>query len=206
MGLKSNSELVEYLINYGYLKTKRIINAFRNIDRKIFVPKEYEDYAYYDQPLPIGFGQTISAPHMVAIMTELLEPKCMDKVLEIGSGSGYQASILSKLVKIVYTIELESGLIEIAKRNFKKANINNVKLIHGDGSNGYQKMAPYDKIIVTCASQSIPKPLIKQLKDNGIILIPVGGHFHQELIKGKKIENNLQTKSYGGCVFVPLRH
>lgn len=198
--------LVRNLINEGYLKTLRIIKAFKSVDRSVFVPKEHRIHAYADYPLPIGRGQTISAPHMVAIMTELLEPQKTDKVLEIGAGSGYQAAILSKLVNKVYTIELDPELADFAKENLKKAGIKNVEVIVGDGSKGYEKEAPYDKIILTCATEDFPKPLIEQLKEGGIIMGPLGDSFFQNLIVARKIKGRLERKNYGGCVFVPLRH
>jgi protein-L-isoaspartate(D-aspartate) O-methyltransferase len=206
MPFRTNVELVEHLIRCGYLKSEKVIDAFKRSDRKLFVPERYGNYAYSDQPLSIGFGQTISAPHMVAIMTELLEPRKTDRVLEVGSGSGYQAAVLSCLVKIIYTIELEQGLIDFAESNLEKAGVKNVKIIQGDGSKGYPDAAPYDKIIVTCAAPEIPEPLVEQLKEGGIILLPVGGSFHQELIMERKVKGRLERRSCGGCIFVPLRH
>jgi len=198
--------LVRYLVDQGILKTSRIIEAFKTVPRELFVPEKYRKSAYSDEPLPIGFNQTISAPHMVAMMTELLEPKKTDKVLEVGAGSGYQAAVLSRLVRKVYTIELEPDLVKFASRNIRKAGIKNVRIMQGDGSKGYPKEAPYDKVIVTCACPEIPDALVEQLKEGGIILAPVGGGWSQELIKGVKRKGRLETKNCGGCVFVPLRH
>ena len=198
--------LVRYLVDQGILKTSRIIEAFKTVPRELFVPEKYRKSAYSDEPLPIGFNQTISAPHMVAMMTELLEPKKTDKVLEVGAGSGYQAAVLSRLVRKVYTIELEPDLVKFASRNIRKAGIKNVQIMQGDGSKGYPKEAPYDKVIVTCACPEIPDALVEQLKEGGIILAPVGGGWSQELIKGVKRKGRLETKNCGGCVFVPLRH
>lgn len=206
MASRKQRYLVDQLVKEGHLKTNKIIKTFLSVPRENFVPREYRHHAYIDEPLPIGFGQTISAPHMVAIMTELLKPDKKDKVLEIGSGSGYQAAILSKLVKKVFTIELDRNLAEFSRENLKKTRIRNVKIIQGDGSRGYSKEAPYDKIIVTCAGKEIPKPLIAQLKNRGIIVAPVGGEWYQDLILGIKKGKKLETKNYGGCVFVLLRH
>lgn len=203
---KTNDELIEHLIQYGYLKTEKVIGAFRKTDRKLFVPESYRGYAYSDQPLSIGFGQTISAPHMVAMMSELLEPEKTDKVLEVGAGSGYQAAILSRLVKMVYTAELEEGLIDFARGNIEKAKVKNVKIVQGDGSRGLPEEAPFDKIIVTCASPGIPEALAGQLREGGLLLIPLGGTFHQELVRARKVRGKLETSNWGGCVFVPLRH
>ncbi len=198
--------LIRQLIDSGYLKTPRIIKAFKEIPREEFIPSGYRSSAYADTPLPVGCGQTISAPHMVAIMTELLEPKKTDRVLELGTGSGYQAAILSKLVKKIITIELEPELAEFARQNLKKAGIKNAEVICADGSMGWEKESPYDKIIITCACPEIPKKLTEQIKEGGTIAAPVGGSWRQELIVAKKIKGRLERKSWGGCVFVPLRH
>ncbi len=198
--------LIKNLIEEGFLKTPKIIKVFKTVPREEFVLKEYKNQAYVDYPLPILEGQTISAPHMVAMMTELLKPEKNDKVLEIGAGSGYQAAILSRLVKKVYTIELEPKLAKFAKENLERVGYKNVKVIVGDGSKGYPKEAPYDKIIITCAVPEIPEKLIEQLKEGGIILAPVGSGYYQDLILGIKKDKKLKTKNYGGCAFVPLRH
>ena len=197
--------LIDHLIQDGYLKTPKIIEAFKKIPREYFVTEKYKNYAYVDEPLPIGSGQTISAPHMVAMCTELLKPRASDKVLEIGAGSGYQAAILSLLVKKIITIELEKELSEFAKKNLTRAGIKNVTVLQGDGSKGYPDQQPYDKIIVTCACPEIPKPLTEQLKTGGIIVAPVGDYV-QELIVGIKTKTRLKRKTHGRCVFVPLRH
>lgn len=203
MSGRDKKELIESLQRSGYLRTPGVIKAFRDIPREEFIPSKYSDHAYADQPLPIGNNQTISAPHMVAIMTELLEPKTSDKVLEIGGGSGYQAAILSKLVNKVYTIELDPGLAEFARTNLRKTGCSNVEVIHGDGSKGY-KESPYDKIIVTCATPRIYDVWKEQLKDGGTIIAPVGEKAPQILIKGTK-EKTFNTKKILDCVFVPLR-
>ena len=197
--------MVIKLVRDGYLGSKRIIKVFMDIPRHLFVREEDEKFAYADYPLPIPAGQTISAPHMVAMMTGLLEPKAKDNVLEIGAGSGYQAAILSKLVKKVYSIEVDPELVSFAKQNLKRAGIKNVEVVRGDGSRGYEKAKPYDKIIVTCATPEIFGSWIKQLKTNGILLAPVGGGFYQELIRIRKTKKGLERKNYGGCAFVPLR-
>jgi len=198
--------LISQLIQGGWLKTNRVIETFKQIPRENFVLDSHKNYAYADEPLHILGGQTISAPSMVAVMTELLKPKATDIVLEVGAGSGYQAAILSRLVKKIYTIELDHNLAEFAERNLKKTGIKNVEIIIGDGSKGYAKHAPYDKIIMTCATQSFPEPLIEQLKINGIILGPLGAEWHQILTLGIKKKSGLQKKEYMACVFVPLRH
>ncbi len=198
--------LIEHLISSGYLRTKPVIEAFRQVPRENFIPTAQKDYAYVDEPLPIGSGQTISAPHMVAIMTELLEPKKTDRVLEVGAGSGYQAAILSRLVKRIHTVELEPDLAKKAGEGLKKSGYDNVDVTVGDGSKGLPKEAPFDKIIVTCGATDIPKPLIEQLKEGGRIVIPVGSGMYQELILGVKRKGKLEKENKGACVFVPLRH
>lgn len=205
MHMRDKKELVQNLKNSGYLRTQKVVKAFMEIPREGFIPKESRNYAYADQPLPIGHGQTISAPHMVAMMTELLEPEAKDRVLEVGGGSGYQAAILSRLVKKVYSIEVDPELVSFAKANLRRVGIKNIEMILGDGSEGYPKEKPYDKIIVTCATPKIFDSWINQLKTEGILLAPVGGGFYQELIKIRKTKKGLEKRNYGGCAFVPLR-
>lgn len=199
--------LIIHLKSEGYLKTRLVESAFRKIPRENFLPKDLEASAYSDHPLPIGSGQTISAPHMVAIMTELLEPKPADKVLEIGAGSGYQAAILSPLVRKIYTVEFYPELASLAAKNLSRTKITNVEVIPTDGSKGYPAQAPYDKIIVTCAIPMDTFDLLgKQLKEGGIIVAPVGEAYGvQMLTSGKKTRGSLRKREYFGCVFVPLR-
>jgi len=206
MTLKEARErLIRNLIEKKFLKTEKVIQAVREVPRELFVPEKFKKFAYADNPLPIGIGQTISAPHMVAVMTELLEPKKTDKVLEIGAGSGYHAAILSKLVKMVYTIELEHDLVISARKALQKCGCKNVEIIEGDGNEGYEQAAPYDKIIITCAAQEIPKRLVAQLKDGGRFVAPLGGTFVQELVVGTKKGEELILETHFNCVFVPMR-
>jgi len=199
--------LIAHLKQEGYLQTPAVESAFRKIPRENFLPPELRDSAYSDHPLPIGSGQTISAPHMVAIMTELLQPAKTDKVLEIGAGSGYQAGILSPLVRKIYTVEFYPELASLAKKNLSRTGIKNAEVIASDGSKGYPKAAPYDKIIVTCSiPQEIFSSLGKQLKEGGIIVAPVGEAYGiQMLTTAKKVKGSLKKREYFGCVFVPLR-
>jgi protein-L-isoaspartate(D-aspartate) O-methyltransferase len=198
--------LVKQLILEKRIRTKEVEKAFLEICREYFIPDNKKQYAYIDTPLEIGEGQTISAPHMVAIMVEGLDIKKGQKILEIGAGSGYHAAIVSRLVGDsghVYSIERYSTLVEKAKENLEKSNIKNVTIIKGDGSEGLQKYSPYDRIYVTCAAPDIPQPLIDQLKNNGKLMIPVGRMISQlELIE--KIEGKIKRKNLGGCAFVPL--
>ncbi len=196
--------LIEYWKNTELVKDKRIIEAFKKVDREEFVLDEFKHKAYSDIALPIIAGQTISQPTTIMIMTQTLEPKENDKILEIGAGSGYQAALLAHLCKEVYTIERLPELVSFARRNLNRANIKNVKVIEGDGTLGYEEKAPYDKIIVTAASLKIPKALIEQLKENGIIVIPVGASFSCRMIKGKKIKGKLKEEFLGYFSFVPL--
>ncbi|MBI4019927.1 MAG: protein-L-isoaspartate(D-aspartate) O-methyltransferase [Candidatus Aenigmarchaeota archaeon] len=198
--------LIKGLVRDGYLTRLDVIRAFREVPRELFVPEGHKRHAYADEPLPVPAGQTISAPHMIAIMLCLLELKEHDKVLEIGTGSGYNAALISRMVKgMVYTVEYFPELAAFARNNLAKAKIKNVLVFHGDGSKGLEEHAPYDKIIVTCACPDIPKPLIGQLKEGGMMLIPVGGGRYQELLKITKRKGKITKENHGGCVFVPLR-
>lgn len=194
-----NNDLVNLLVREDHLKTPRIIRAFRSIDRKLFVFQS--EKAYADHPLPILRGQTISAPHMVAIMLELLSPRKSDLVLEIGTGSGYNAALLGKLSRSVTSLEVKPQLAALAKKNLKKARVRNVTVIQKDGSSGVS--GKFNKIIVTCAVQEVPRSLVRQLNDPGILLAPVGGRTQMlTLIRKKK---KISRELHGGCVFVPLQ-
>jgi len=201
-------KLVKRLLSLGYLKSKKVIEAMSKVPREEFVPEYLRRYAYDDRPLEIGSGQTISAPHMVAIMTEALDVKPKQKILEIGSGSGYQAAILAEMVKEngkIYTIERIKSIKEFAERNLSNLGYKNVKVILGDGTLGYGKEAPYDRIIVTAGAPKIPKSLVLQLKLRGKLLIPIGGRMYQDLILVEKEDNEkIKKKNLCGCVFVPL--
>ncbi|MEM1639396.1 MAG: protein-L-isoaspartate O-methyltransferase [Desulfurococcaceae archaeon] len=205
--------VVEFLVSMGYLRNPSVIKALLTVPREEFVPAHLREYAYVDSPLPIGHGQTISAIHMVAIMTEELNPLPGDIVLEIGTGSGYQAAVLAEIVAKqdpskrghVYTIERIPELVEFAKRNLARAGYGDyVSVIQGDGTLGYPEKAPFDKIIVTAAAPDVPKPLIDQLADGGRLVIPVGDLYFQRLLIIDKVNGKLH-KRYGiECVFVPL--
>ena len=205
--MKSKEHLIGYWADSGIIKNKKVIEAFKKIPREKFI-KEHKDEAYGDYPLSIGEGQTISQPTTVMIMTEALELKEGNKVLEVGSGSGYQAAIISEIVgnkgKVIST-EIIGKLAEFAKENIKKLNIKNVEIIKHDGSKGYEKEAPYDRIIVTAAAPKIPKLLIEQLKENGIIVAPVGNLLEQAMIKGIKNNGRLEEENLGNFMFVPLK-
>jgi len=190
-----------------YIFEEKVREAMLHVPRHKFVPEYQQKEAYIDAPLEIGYGQTISAPHMVAIMCELLELSEGHKVLEIGAGSGYNAAVMGELVGKsghVYTVERIEPLVHLARRNLKETGYNNITVILEDGSMGYSKYAPYDRIVVTCAAPCIPEPLLEQLKLGGIMVIPVG-RYSQELIRIKKdSEGNIHKEKKGEVVFVPL--
>lgn len=190
-----------------YLSEEKVREAMLHVPRHKFVPEYEQKEAYIDTPLDIGYGQTISAPHMVAIMCELLELSEGQKVLEIGSGSGYNAAVMGELVGKtghVYTVERIEPLVQFARENLKETGYNNITVILEDGSMGYSRYAPYDRISVTCAAPRIPEPLLEQLKPGGIMVIPVG-NYSQELIRIKKdSKGNIRKEKKGGAVFVPL--
>jgi len=201
---KAREEMIRYQIKGRGIRDERVISAMNSIPREKFVTEGEKDNAYLDCPLPIGMGQTISQPFMVALMTQHLSLKGPETVLEVGTGSGYQAAILSKLAKMVYTIERFSILTERAEKIFKELKIKNIKVIVGDGSKGLEEYSPYDGIIVTAGAPEIPKSLIDQLDEKGRIVIPVGNSFSQDLLQGTKEKGKLKISNYGGCVFVPL--
>jgi len=182
----------------------KVFSAFTKVPRENFVLSKSLTDAFDDRPLAIGFGQTISQPSTVFMMVEALEIKKTDKVLEVGCGSGYQAAILSQLSEHVYSVEIIAGLVDFAKENLRKSDINNVEVVYWDGSTGYEKEAPFDKIIVSAANDNIPEALIDQLKDDGILIAPIGDRHSQKMIKAT-IHNHVVTKSdLGAYVFVPL--
>jgi protein-L-isoaspartate(D-aspartate) O-methyltransferase len=181
-----------------------VLGAFYKVERHRFVPKDSENNAYGDFPVSIGEGQTISQPYIVALMTENLDLSANDKVLEIGTGSGYQTAILAELAKEVYSIERFNKLAISAKTKLDILGYKNVHTKIGDGTLGWQEEAPFDKIIITAAAPYTPLPLIEQLKENGRIILPLGESFGQTLTLGQKINNNMEYKQICGCVFVPL--
>jgi len=198
-------QLTKNLINAGYLKTPEIIDAFHKIDRVDFVPEELKHEAYTNVPLPIGHGQTISQPLTVAFMLELLQPKSGYKILDVGSGSGWQSSLLAYIIGNegrVIAIERIPELSEFGKENARKYNFKNLKFIVGDGSMGYKKEAPYDRIIVAASAfNKIPDELKNQLKIGGRMVIPVENSIWLVI---KKEENKFEEKEFPGFVFVPL--
>lgn len=194
----------EQLISRGF-RNPRILEAFRRVPREEFVPAYAKPSAYVDAPLSIGHSQTISQPYTVAFMTQLLEPEPTDKVLEVGTGSGYQAAILAELVSKVFSIEYVEGLAIEAKQTLKRLGYENVEVLVGDGSKGLPDDAPFDGIIVTAACPEVPKPLLEQLAEGGRLIAPVGGPFLQEMVRITKTkEGELERETSGAFRFVPL--
>ena len=196
------NRLIEELKQHGI--SERVLEAIRRVPRHLFVPEREQEIAYVDYPLPIGWNQTISAPHMVAIMCDLLDIRDGMKILEIGAGSGYHAAVMAVLAGSghVYAVEVIAPLASFAQENLKKAGINNVTVIVEDGSLGLPGFAPYDRISVAAASPEILETLTDQLKTGGKLIIPVGKHY-QELYLVTKIDG-LKKEAKGGVVFVPL--
>lgn len=201
---KEREEMVEFQIRARGVGDERVLAAMRKIPRHLFVPRGYERSAYEDRPLPIGEGQTISQPYIVAVMTEQLDLAPQDRVLEVGTGSGYQAALLAELAGTVISIERLASLADRAQQNLARAGVTNVKVVVGDGTEGYPPEAPYDAVIVTAASPTIPDPLIDQLAEGGRLLAPVGPRECQDLLKLVKREGKVESIPLGGVCFVPL--
>ena len=181
-----------------------VLKAMSEVPRHRFVSEERRDEAYEDRPLPIGHGQTISQPYVVAFMTEQLDPQPTDKVLEIGTGSGYQAAVLSSLVAEVYTMEIVAPLGQRARAELQRLGYGNVKVRIGDGYKGWPEAGPFDAIIVTCAPDAIPEPLVSQLKEGGRMVIPVGPAFDQMLYLLTKRGGKMERKAVLPVLFVPM--
>ena len=185
----------------------KLIAAFKKIKREDFISRKLVKVAYDDVPLPLMKGQTISQPTTVMMMLQALELKKGDKVLEIGTGSGYNAALIAEMVKpaMVYTTEVVGELVEFAKKNLRKSGVKNVRIFRVDGSKGLWEYSPFDKIIVTAGAPETPKQLLEQVKDNGILVAPVGPLYEQEMLRIKKRGKKLEIKNLGSFVFVPLR-
>ncbi|MDR9815298.1 MAG: protein-L-isoaspartate(D-aspartate) O-methyltransferase [Candidatus Methanoculleus thermohydrogenotrophicum] len=201
---REREEMVEFQIRGRGIRDERVLAAMRKIPRHLFVPKGLERLAYEDRPLPIGEGQTISQPYIVAVMTEQLELKPQDRVLEVGTGSGYQAALLAELAATIISIERLESLANLARENLARAGITGVRVVVGDGTEGYPPEAPYDAIIITAASPGVPQPLIDQLAEGGRLVAPVGSRDCQDLIKLVKHEGRIECIPLGGVSFVPL--
>ncbi len=201
---KARQELVETRIKTAGVTDPRVLRSIAETPRHRFVPASQRSKAYYDMALPIGDAQTISSPFIVALMTEALDPQPTDKVLEIGTGSGYQAAVLSPLVEHVYTIEIVRPLGERAAKVLDELGYDNVSAKVGDGFLGWPEAAPFDKIIVTCSPESIPQPLIDQLREGGQMIIPVGERYQQTLYRMIKKDGELERQPLRPTLFVPM--
>lgn len=202
---EARRRMVEYQIRARGVGDARVLEAMETVPRHEFVPEEYLQSAYSDGPLPIGYGQTISQPHIVAVMTELLELEPGDRVLEIGTGSGYQAAILAELVDEVYTMEIIPELAGSARECLEGLGYENIRFSNADGYFGWEEHAPYDAIIVTAAPDHVPQPLVQQLKEGGRMVIPVGPvGWYQTLWLITKEDGEAQYHNKGGVQFVPL--
>jgi len=200
---QARRNMVEYQIKARGIKDKRVLSAMLKVPRHLFVPEEMKDLAYRDEPLPIGYSQTISQPYIVAYMTEALKLRPEDKVLEIGTGSGYQTAILAELVREVYTIEIIPELSQRAEETLKSLGYTNIEFLIGDGSRGWPEKAPFDAILVSAAPAEVPPALVDQLQINGRLILPVGTD-SQELVLIKKTKKGLEKTSLIGVRFVPL--
>lgn len=204
---KLRYEMVDKQITARGIEDENVLQAMREVPRHLFVPERHRPSAYGDFPLPIGYGQTISQPYIVALMTELLKPEKDHVALEVGTGSGYQAAVLSRIVKKVYTMEIIPPLGNAAEKRLKEVAFNNITVKVGDGYYGWEEYAPFDCIIVTAASDHIPPPLIQQLKKGGKMTIPVGHPFQVQtlMLVEKSEEGEVQVKNILAVRFVPLR-
>jgi len=193
----------QQLVTRG-INDARVLGAMAKVPREEFVPPDARAAGYEDGPLPIGYGQTISQPYIVAFMTEQLRPKPSDRVLEIGTGSGYQAAILAELVSEVYSIEITEPLAKNAEATLQRLGYKNVHVKIGDGYKGWPEEAPFDAIVVTCAPEKVPQPLVDQLKDGARMIIPVGDRFAQQLYLLEKKNGQLKQSATLPVRFVPM--
>lgn len=200
---KALLDMIELLKQRG-IRDEKVLNAMRKIPRHLFVDSKLWEMAYGDHPLPIGEGQTISQPYIVALMTEALDLKKTDRVLEIGTGSGYQTAILAELAGLVYTVEKSEALSQQARRLLESTNLKNISFRIGDGTMGWEEHAPYDKIIATGAVPHVPESLMRQLKEPGRLVIPVGGRQIQTLLLIKKEGGKICQQELCSCSFLPL--
>lgn len=196
-------KMVDEQIRRRGVKDKRVLEVMRKVPRHLFVDPANMDAAYEDNAMSIQCGQTISQPYIVALMTELLELKTASKVLEIGTGCGYQTAVLAEIVEEVYTVEILPQLAENASKRFAKFGYRNIHNKYGNGYYGWEKYAPYDRIIVTAAPKQLPKRLIKQLSEGGLMILPIGD-YHQDLVRIHKTEHGTECKTVSGVRFVPM--
>lgn len=204
--IAERNEMVKTQISDRGITNAATLRAMKKVPRHLFVPNEYEKFAYGDHPLPIGYSQTISQPYIVAYMTEVVRPNDKKRVLEIGTGSGYQAAVLAEITDTVYTIEIVPELARESAERFKRLGYSNIIGKAGDGYNGWKEHAPFDIIIVTAAAEGIPEPLLEQLAENGRLVIPVGkANSVQELILAIKRNGKIEKKNLTMVRFVPFK-
>lgn len=202
---KKRHIMVERDIKARGVKDAKVLEVMKKVPRHLFVDESLRNQAYDDHPLPIGEGQTISQPYVVALMTEALRLKPSDRVLEVGTGSGYQAAVLAEIVREVYTIEIRKGLAEKAEKRLSELGYRNIRIKYGDGYFGWEEFAPFDAIIVTASANHIPPPLIKQMKDGGRLIIPLGSTiYYQTLTLVTKKKSEVFLEQMGPVAFVPM--
>ena len=202
--MKTRTEMIERDLRGRGIRDQKVLDAMEEVDRSLFVPDELQHQSYEDRPLPIGESQTISQPYIVAFMAEILELNESDKVLEIGTGCGYNAAILSRIAKEVYSIEIIEWLADLAKKNLKKTDISNIHSRHGDGYEGWPQAAPFDAIVLTAAAPKIPETLKRQLKVGGKLLAPVGKAAQRLKLIERKGEEEFHEKTLQMVSFVPM--
>ncbi len=196
-------KMVDEQIRGRGVKDKRVLEIMQKVPRHLFVDPDSMGEAYEDNAMPIQCGQTISQPYIVALMTELLELKTASKVLEIGTGCGYQTAVLAEMVEHVYTVEIVPELAASASKRFEESDYRNINKKHGNGYYGWEKYAPYDRIIVTAAPKKLPHRLIKQLAEDGLMILPIGD-YHQDLVRICRTEHGIECKTVSGVRFVPM--
>jgi protein-L-isoaspartate(D-aspartate) O-methyltransferase len=201
---QQRAEMVDAQLRRRGIRDERVLRAMEIVPRHEFVPWQLQREAYQDSPVPIGEGQTISQPYIVAHMLEALRLSPEDRVLEVGTGTGYEAAVISRIVQEVYTIERFASLAESAKKTFDRLGYTNIHVVIGDGSRGYANAAPYDAIIVAAAAPRVPDVLVEQLKDGGRAIVPVGEADLQQLSLVSKNDGSIQRKTLDACRFVPL--
>lgn len=200
----TKKEMIEFHLKARGIKDENVLQAMEEVNRTKFVPEEYEDRAYDDGPLPIGRNQTISQPYIVAYMAQALKLKPSHKVMEVGTGCGYNAAVLSRIVNKVYSVEIIEWLAELAQKNLKKANIKNVEAKYGDGYQGWPEAAPFDAIVLTAAAPVLPESLKKQVKIGGRLLAPVGKQDQQLILLNKTAEDQFKKELLLPVRFVPM--
>ena len=202
---RSRDEMIERDLRSRGIKSARVLEAMRLVPRHRFVPEEQRGAAYQDRPLPIGDGQTISQPYVVALMSELLDLKGGEKVLEIGAGSGYQAAVLSRLAEEIYTIEIIPSLAVRAQETLTRLGYGNISVKTGDGFFGWEEKSPFDAILITAAAEKIPEPLWRQLREGGRLVMPLGEpRGNQQLVRVRKVGGRQQIENVTAVVFVPM--